>query len=310
MKTKSVLIFLVAAFATTGLFANNSVIISVKSSIAPTYQREKQADGSFKPETYVLANAGAFPGTIRDGDIEKVSYPVLAGAIAQQLASQNYFLAKTSKQADLLLVIHWGTTVPFSDPSLDTNINLVSQALASMKAQQAPRPSLAAQIMNGNSIEPLRPEEQESDDMTAAVHHLMSEYRYRDLMNEHNARLLGYIDEINSRDNPSRWAGAGTTFNDLMSDIEEARYYITISAFDLKQARDANKKTLLWTTRISMAQQGNEFEKKFAAMLATAKPFLGKPTDGLLRKYRPDARVDLGELKFLGTVDVPAGARN
>ena len=306
MKMKLVVLALIAAGAGSSLLAaRNSVTVSVRSQTDPSYRREKLSDGSWKPETYVLADAKAFPGTVRDGDIEKVPYPTLAGVIAQNLAAQNYFLSKTAAEADLLLVIHWGTTIPFNDMSLDTNINLVAQALSSLKAAQAPRPTIATQIMGGATIAPFRPEEEEPDAMTAAVFHLNSEYRYRDMLNARNAKLLGYLDEINDRDTPARWAGAGTAFDDLISDIEEARYYIVIGAYDLQEARKSGRKVLKWVTRISMAQQGNEFDEKFAAMLATAKPYFGRDSDGLRRKYRPDARVDLGELKFLGEADVP-----
>lgn len=305
MKTPCFLIVALMASVGPGLFAaKDSVVVSVRSQLDPDYRRAKLEDGSYKPETYVLVNGGAYPGTVRDSDIEKVPYPLLAGVVAQRLASKNYFFARKSAEADLMLVIHWGTTIPFSDGvSVDTMLS-AAQALNNLELAKGPSQTLANAMLVGAApprIVPL-PEEEAAD---AAMQRLIMDDRFRDSMNLRNARLLGYLDEMNARDDISRWAGAGSTYDDLKADIEDARYYIVIGAYDFQAAIKEKKKVLRWVTRISIAAQGNDFDERFAAMIDTAAKHFGQDSDGLKRRYLPEGRVDLGELKFIGAVADP-----
>jgi hypothetical protein len=120
---------------------------------------------------------------------------------------------------------------------------------------------------------------------------------------ERNARLLGYADEINYRDNPSRFTGDGNLYDDLISDLEEERYYVIVSAYDFRSAVHDGKRKLLWATRISIRAQGNRFDEQLTTMLANASKHFGQNTNHLLRQYQ-EGRVDIGEMKIVG-VDSP-----
>jgi erythromycin esterase-like protein len=124
----------------------------------------------------------------------------------------------------------------------------------------------------------------------------------RNQANEHNARLLGYMKEINSRNDLSRFAGAGTYFDDLISDIESERYYVIVTAYDFRAATQEKKRKLLWSTRVSIQTQGNRFNESLATMLANASRHFGQDSGHLIKQYLPNTRVDLGELKILGMV--------
>jgi hypothetical protein len=124
----------------------------------------------------------------------------------------------------------------------------------------------------------------------------------RNQSNEHNARLLGYMNEINSRNDLSRYAGAGTYFDDLISDIESERYYVIITAYDFRAATQEKKRKLLWSTRVSIQTQGNHFNENLETMLANASRHFGQDSGHLIKQYLPNTRVDYGELKILGMV--------
>lgn len=132
----------------------------------------------------------------------------------------------------------------------------------------------------------------------------------RDRVNEHNARVLGYMDDLAETNDIRRWAGGGDRFNDLIADVEEARYYIVISAFDFRELTKANKRKLLWQTRVSVRAPGNRFDDSFAAMLKGASRYFGQDSGRLIRGEESKGVVELGDLKFLGEVKEPAAKAN
>jgi hypothetical protein len=126
--------------------------------------------------------------------------------------------------------------------------------------------------------------------------------RMRRSADEHNARLLGYVDEINYRDTPTRVAGAGTAYDDLIDDIENERYYVLIMAYDFRTAREKGERKLLWATRVSVQAQGNRFDENVQNMLTQASRYFGQNSDRLIRQYQDKGKVNLGELKVIGIV--------
>ena len=116
---------------------------------------------------------------------------------------------------------------------------------------------------------------------------------------EWNARLLGYSKEINYRDNPSRYGGTGSYYEDLISDIEEARILCghRFRLYDFKAAAHDGKRKLLWATRVSIRAQGNRFDEQMKTMLANAGSHFGRETHDLLRQYH-SGTVRMDDLKY------------
>lgn len=280
--------------------AEDSLITSVYSNVSNGYARAKLPDGSFKRETYAISNGGYSPGLTHDESIDAVKFPTIAGVVAQHLARQNYFLAQDAKSADLLLVVSWGKTVPFDDGQ---NRNIQDQALAAMNLVRSTTPQ-GDQRRSADGIQ--SPAQASNDAARSALEDSLFELQMfnsiRDQANEKNARLLGYTKDINSRNNASRFAGAGDYFNDLISDIETDRYYVIITAYDFRAATQEKKQKVLWTTRVSIQAQGNQFNERLMAMLANASQHFGQDSGQLIRQYQRAPRVDLKELKFLGLV--------
>ena len=129
------------------------------------------------------------------------------------------------------------------------------------------------------------------------------ENRVRAQNNRANAWLLGYTDEIKEADNILQYVGMGDNYYDLLGDIEESRYYIIISAYDFQEAVKRGKPKLLWVTRVSVFTRRNQFDQTMAPMLKSAAKYFGQASGGLIRGEETKGRVDLGELKFLGTVE-------
>jgi len=286
--------------ATAAEASRDSLVTAVYSNVGNGYKRKLDADGKPKPEYYALAAGKYLPGMMRDQSIDSVAFPKIAGTVAGFLAEQNYFFAHDAKSADLLLMITWGTTVPFDDGLYRGGLDQFSVAM-----NNATMASGAAQGTDRSADGIQSPASAVAD---AARDQLESQFlqmrMFEDIRmrsNERNANLLGYLAEINYRNNISRYAGAGSSFDDLISDIENERYYVIIAAYDFRAMAKEQKERLLWVTRVSIQKDGNKFDSAMATMLARASRFFGQESGRLLREYH-EGTVTIGELRVLGIV--------
>ena len=298
----------------TALASNDRIVTAVFSRVSNGYERPKAADGSPKREYYALANGTFSPGATADGSIDKVKFPQVAGLVAQFLAAHNYYLAPDAKSADFLLLISWGKTLPFSDSAYRANgdafygtVNRASTSTKTVRAAEAAAahggPSTRGVDGSASKERMLQQADQEALDGEMFQMKMFEDAR-RDA-DEYNARLLGYVDEINRRDTPSRFAGAGTSYQDLISDIENERYYIVVSAYDFKTAVNTGKRKLLWATRVSIQAEGNKFNEAAAYMMAKASKYFGQNSGRLVQEYEREGKVTLGELKVIGIEPTP-----
>jgi hypothetical protein len=277
---------------------NDRIITAVYSHTYNGYQRPKAADGTFQREYYALANGSYLPGVGADASIDKVKFPQIAGLTAQLLATHNYQLAPDAKQAQFLLIITWGKTIPLADGVYRDQAEAFGNA---MNAVAQARGGAAGRFsaMSG----PATPQTfAENDEAESALVQLNMANNMRRKANEYNAQLLGYIDEINDRDSPARFAGGGTYFDDLNEDIENERYFFVVSAYDFPTAVKTGKRKLLWATRVSVQAQGNKFNETAAYMMAKASKYFGQDSGRLIRQYDPEGKVRLGELQIVGVV--------
>jgi hypothetical protein len=311
MKTKlrlfGAMTFGLLGAATLAFAGSDSLVTAVYSSVSNGYERKKLPDGSFQKEYYALANGQYAPGQTENESIDKVPFPTIANLVAQHLAKQNYFFAQDSKSADILLIISWGTTVPFNDSGAG---NSLDHTMSAMNAVRETGRQVAAMATGSGTSEEARSitlamdaaaqSQYESSVIETQMYNAM-----RRQAGEHNARILGYVEEINYRDNPSRLGGAGSAYEDLIGDLEEERYYLVISAYDFRTAVRDGKRKLLWATRISVQAQGNRFDQRLATMLAKASNYFGRDSKRLLRQYQ-EGKVDIGEMKIMGDEPEPA----
>jgi len=278
--------------------ADDSIATAVYARVGHGYKREQLENGSFKPEYYALSNGGRIAGTTSDITVDRVTYPEVAEIAMRLLAQQNYRYAQSREQAKLLIVLQWGTTIAPNGTNYSQGVNQVAQVMAGGTPQgmgSFDTPANAADAAVGSPFE----------DMMVG---LQMENRLRDKINEGNARVLGYLDEINHADGIQRWAGGGDHFNDLIADVEEVRYYIVISAYDFPELLKQEKKKLLWQTRVSVRAPGNRFDDSFAAMLKGAAKYFGQDSGRLIRGEESKGTVEMGELKYLGEAKDPAPA--
>jgi hypothetical protein len=91
----------------------------------------------------------------------------------------------------------------------------------------------------------------------------------------------------------------------MIDEVEESRYYVVLLAYDFQILRKSKERKLLWETRFSIPERGNDFSKELEAMAKSAARYFGRDSQGLLRKPLPKTSVKLGELQVIGTEPDP-----
>jgi len=304
-------LFLFLVLAVPALFAKqDSLVIAVNSSVSGSYPRRVLPDGNIKPLTYVVGNGGLASQDAQAGAVNNVTFPTIIRLLAPRLAQQNLYPSRKAMAADLMLVIYWGETTPFNDAYLqNANANLSSSINTRTVTENVVKASVARGerqfTIDGIQSADRSVRDAARDDAESQLFQSQLFEQMRLSSDEANARLLGYVGEINRRNNASRFGGAGDYFTELMNDLETPRYYVIVQAFDFQAATVDKQRKLLWTTRISIPASGSDFNNCLPAMLSDATGYFGRNSNGLIRRYRTGV-VRLGELEVLG---VEAGER-
>jgi hypothetical protein len=287
----------------------SSVLTAVFAKTEKGYRRFKEPNGKWERQYYAMVNGGPFTDTIRDNAQERIQFSALATVLAEHLAHQRYFPATNPDKVDFLLVVNWGRTMPFLDNVYRNGVDNVMASMNANALKSQAATAARANIANQGEASINLTGTTEDMEAQAAQSYLENDLIIQDMMNRSrnlaNARtgyLLGYMGDVNKADGPQRFAGAGDHYDDLIADLEEARYYIVLSAYDFRQSVRANKPSrLVWVTRMSMRAPGNSFAEKAAAMIAYSASRFGRNTDGLERRLYPQYRVNLEDVRFLGT---------
>ncbi|HVZ65178.1 MAG TPA: hypothetical protein VG936_11450 [Lacunisphaera sp.] len=311
MRTRPRIFLLLALGVATASASTDRIITAVFSRTSEGYHRMREADGSFKREYYALMPGHYYPGIGKDASIDPVKFPQVAGLAAQLLGMKNYWFAKDAGQATLLLEISWGKTIPSSNDVASANMAVTSSAfnhfndtMKSLKALEEAEAQGGQALTRGPdgaaSKERILAQDAEND-LQNSLYEMKMFQDMRRNADEHNAKLLGYVEEINHGDTPARFAGLGTNYDDLISDLENERYYIIIAAYDFAAAKKGEMKQQ-WITRVSVQAQGNRFNEAAAYMLAKASRYFGQDSGRLIREFDRQGKVTLGELQVVGVV--------
>ncbi len=122
----------------------------------------------------------------------------------------------------------------------------------------------------------------------------------RNMQLNRNAMLLGYADDLRASIGTDGTA-LGVKRQDLFRDIALNRYFIVLMAYDF-QLLKRNKHKLVWETRFSLRETGHDFGKEFPLMAKQASQYFGQNSHGIVRSLVPEGRVDIGDVKSIGTV--------
>jgi len=278
-------------------------VTAVASKVSSDYVRAKLPDGSFKLETYVFGKGGHWGGEISDATIDNLKFMDVARVIATPLAAQNYFPEGDPAKTKLLIMVYWGTTAVPGPSNNSMAYGQFSDGQAALiNAPIAPTASAAhinLQMAENSGAE---------SEMNGAMAIIDLENKLRDRLDYKNALMLGYDSEgLIGTDYGSNLRGAfAVKRNDLISEIEENRYFVVLMAYDFQLMWTQKKHKLIWETRFSISERRNQFDKALPMMAQYASKYFGQDSHGLLRTRVPEGQVNVGEVKSLGEVEAPA----
>ena len=289
--------------------AKDDVVTAVFSTVYNGYARTRLADGKFKPETYAFGDGGLHAGHANDKSIDTMSFTQVARIVATPLAQRNYLPATDANQVDLLVMLYWGRTAGTDDGhnslaygSLSRVANTQSYSSLNQMANANIQAAAVANIANGGAPPPPSPDglipqtSTAAEDLNNMLMMVGIENAQRDKSDLRTAQLLGYFDALVATDDISQYVAAGTTRQDLISEVEEDRYYVILVALDFRTARTEKKMRPLWSTRFNISVRGNNFSKALPVMAQFASRYFGETSTGLVREAVPLGRVEIKEL--------------
>ncbi len=295
-------------------------IVAVSSRVSEDYARTKLPDGKFAPETFAFGEGGKWDGGMHDLTIDKLKFLDVAKVVAGPLATQGYLPTKVPNAAKLLIMVYWGTTAGTSDTGdLNTtqglgvgnqHLNQARQHMANTKttadaAMRTAGRGAAPAVDINDKLMALVEEQNALAEVDASMTVTQAENEQRDKLDLLNARMLGYnstgmIGTDFGRNND--FSALGQRRRDLIEEVQDNRYFVVLMAYDFQLLWKERKHKLLWESRFSVREHGNDFAEILPGMTKYASQFFGQDSHGLLRKPLPEGHVTLEELQILEVV--------
>jgi hypothetical protein len=279
--------------------ADPSVIVSATAT--PEYTQRKYGDGKTKPESYVVMQGHYFEGGIVDKSIEQMPFRGIAEVFAPELARRQYWPAKDPKDADLLIVVHWGTTKPKASTIEMTARTSPVPNLSAIRADKQVRIEAAA-ADSAHNIGPWMLAGQNNEDTRQLNNELLSQLSDQitnDYSSANTALLLGYTKDL--RKYGARVMMPAEEYS-LRLDLCQMRYFIILRAYDLHAPTPAGRSRAVWTLHLNVSSPGNDFRTALDRMSAAAGSYVGRSTDEVETVRQPlrEGKVEIGPLVILG----------
>ena len=259
-------------------------LIAISATASPDYVRRPDPAGGARPETYVFVPGHFIDGSSADGSLTRLTFGDITKLLAPNLAKQRYYPTKDLSGADLVIVVHWGTTQVYEDPQREHNIERLNETISDYNAAFA-----ANGIADPSPINSVLSDQDASHDFTLnAVNR--------------NAVLLGYASTLR---HARRFSMATAEERDLSAELNEERYFVVLMAYDRHSMAKGQKSHLLWSTRLSVRSPGRNFLEAMPELSRAGAEVFGHQLDNLVRvneRQLREGHVTLREMQILGTV--------
>ncbi len=256
--------------------------IAVSATAIADYVRPTDPAGGPRPESYVFAEGRFFDGTTVDSGLVKTTFADITRTLSANLAKQHYFPASNAGSADLVIMVHWGTTTIYEDPNRQFDIENVQAAAAAYNA----------------SVDAGTPADRNAMNMAMDAR-ATAQASVADSI-QRNAVLLGYNRVLEKEHRALQPTNAEIT---MSNELNEERYFVILMAYDNHLRTKDHKSKLLWVTRLSVRSPGNNFVEALPALAQVGANVFGRHVDDLVRVKTPITSVRLGELEVIGPVE-------
>ena len=242
--------------------------VSIKSEASLEFQSEQT-----EVQTYHLVQGSKFTGRINDKGLENYEFLNIAKTLVPSLQKSGFEPLPVSEQGDLMIVVYWGRTATFGNPSSPLDINDPWQW--------------------GNLDYYSYPKDLEESYELVEDGEKGKTYRGRHLV----ANILGFSEILNSTNvMPSDQL-------ELIYKLRRSQYFVALLAYDYPKYLKYNEMDLKWVTRLSMNATNIAFEDALPNMILTASGQFGTnmdPLDIQTKRIDNNTEVIFGELEFLG----------
>lgn len=249
--------------------------VGVSASADPAYTQRKFDGTKVRAESYVFMAGTFVPGQTVDRSIERMPFRRVAEFLAPELARQQFFPAPDAQAADLLIVVHWGTTTPrTSAAEMQGQVTLSldftqERALQKETGGQADGSSdgSVAWLAAGSEIDRQLGFEQTE----RFTDNLDSDYA-----TANNAKLLGYTKSLKQYEQRIFGSAEEAT---LRSDLSTERYFVILKAYDLKAPlAPGEKRRAVWTAHLNVRSPGANFGTALRRMSTVGADYFGRST--------------------------------
>jgi hypothetical protein len=285
------------------LTGDSEKMVTVRSVADSRYAERRAATNPPPVETYVFAKGTFSPGIVHDNTLAHMPFMRIAETLAYDLRRQNYQPARDFKTTDLVIVVHWGVTLPndndASMSSLDPNI--LSDAISTIEEAKA----VAAQdTVAGDTARKLGSVAAAESEYRRTSSEVAGLYKHDEFRGMSNAQLLGFVAALNEADKESSPLNESDRAKTLRDMTNEQRYFIVMMAYDGPALRSGRKKHL-WTSRMSIQSAGVNFAMAMDRMSNAGAKFHGTRQESLALEYRDDrpGTVKIGDLKVLNDAE-------
>jgi len=241
-----------------------SEVVAVFSEADDQYVKARQNRPVGATETYAFFEGVMDKGRRKDASIDSMTFKDVAKLLLLPLRKQGYVYSKDPNNTQLMIAMYFGLTSGLAgsdeiDSSYTTDLG---SGLSSEEENGLLRLSMQSQI--------------------------------REQAVRTNASVLGYDRDIHDLAG-SMGTARDLRLKDLVSEVEEDRYYVVLKAFDFQELRKTGKPKLLWVTRFSIPARGHLFNQHVAAMADNASKYFGRTTVGLVHSKFGKGKVIVGE---------------
>ena len=256
---------LTLVFAAAGLqTAHADRRVAVKATADENYVAASvDENGNRKIQKYVFLEGTFQSGSIRDRSVENAEIQEIARTLAPYLARKNFLPTNSTEEADIVIAIHWGTTV-----SLSHNKEYVSELMQQARDRQHEAKEYFNSTYIGEDGEVAEPTDyaqgllQESAAAAESPDYewarLASTRSEREFKNQPTATLLGFGDILNRDASRAFSTEEARTVNAM---LEEDRYFIVLAAYDIKNQKEGGAPQRLWVARLSTRAAGTDFTR-------------------------------------------------
>ncbi len=290
MRNRSVALFLAAfslAVSSVSLLdakrKNTRVTIDARS----TELFEAMKAGSPSGLSYVFLEGKQFSGLTKDRMLEEMPFETIALELSSRLEKRSMYQALNHDDADMLLMVSWGTT----DAPLDW-------AELSGQTDFGGDPNGESQVPGGD------PSSGGDNSLPELDHTLVNiDSRSGDNSRNSTASLLGIERAVEESRNVKQRS------YELKQMLESERYFIVVQAFDYQKMKSKEGIVLLWSTRFSMDTIGANFEDAYLSLSRAAQPYFGENLDDLKRE-KTIVGIGEGTVGELEVIDVAEEAKD